>query len=437
MNPQLKRLDDLIAHHPLPSWRPVAWPVAILLASFVAWSFVARLDEVAVAQGAVAPQGRVKIVQHLEGGIIAELFVGDGAVVAAGDPLVRLDLATSGVNRKELEARLDGELLRRQRLSAEAADEPWSPATDAQDQAARRQPALADAERRAFAARRRELEAAQSVISAQIRQRALAVDELVARDLAAKHNLALARQRLKMSEALLVDGLTARVEHLKLRAEVESLQGEVRSLAPAIPGARAAVTEAEQRLGELDVRFRREAEQQRGASEQAIAQLRELLAEADDQNRRAVVASPIDGIVDNIRTTTIGGIVAPGQALMDIVPTSGRLVIEAKLRASDRGYVHEGQPALVKISTYDFVRYGAVKGTVARVAPDAATSEHGMPYFPVIIETERSYLGDDKNKLPITSGMQATVDIHTGSRTVVDYLIKPVLKLRDEAFRER
>lgn len=433
----MTRLDDLLTHHPLPTWRPLAWPVAALLAAFVAWSFVARLDEVAVAQGAVAPQGKVKTVQHLEGGIIAEIFVSEGAAVAAGDPLVRLDLATSGVNRKELEARLDGERLRRHRLAAEAAGEPLAPPTPAQDEAALRQPALAEAERRAFAARRREVEAAQSVISAQIRQRRLAVDELVARDSAAKHNLALARQRLRMSESLLADGLTARMEHLKLRAEVESLQGEVQSLAPAIPGARAAVAEAEQRLDEVDVRFRREAEQQRGESEQAIAQLRELLAEADDQNRRAVIASPIDGIVDNIRTTTIGGVVAPGQAMMDIVPTSGKLVVEARLRASDRGYVHEGQPAVVKISTYDFVRYGAVSGTVTRVAPDAATTEHGAPYFPVIVETERSYLGDDRNKLPITSGMQATVDIHTGSRTVIDYLIKPVLKLREEAFRER
>ncbi len=433
----MTRLDDLLQHHPLPTWRPVAWPLAALLAAFVAWSFFARLDEVAVAQGAVSPQGKVKTIQHLEGGIIAELFVSDGASVAAGDPLVRLDLATSGVNRKELEARLDGELLRRHRLAAEAAGKTMGAPMGPESQAALRQPALADAERRAFAARARELSAAQSVIDAQVRQRKLAVDELMARNRAATRNLALARQRLKMSTSLLEDGLTARLEHLKLRAEVEGLQGEVQSLAPAIPGARAAITEAEQRLGELDVRFRREAEQQRGESEQAIAQLRELLAEADDQNRRAVVTSPIAGIVDNIRTTTIGGVVAPGQAIMDIVPTGGKLVIEAKLRASDRGYVHEGQPAIVKISTYDFVRYGAVNGTVTRVAPDAAATEQGVPYFPVIVETERSYLGDDRNKLPITSGMQATVDIQTGSRTVIDYLIKPVLKLRDEAFRER
>lgn len=433
----VSRLDALLARHPLPTWRWAAWPALLLLAAFTAWSTVARLDEVAVAQGAVAPQGRVKTVQHLEGGIVAELFVAEGDIVAAGDPLVRLDLATGGLNRRELEARIDAERLRRQRLLAEADGLALGPPAGEAGDAAARHPDLAAAERRSFAARRRELEAAQGVVRAQISQRRLAVDELDARDRAARGNLRLARERLRISASLLAEGLTPREEHLKLEAEVEALQGEVGRLVPAKPAAQAAVSEAERRLDEFEVRFRREAEQQLAEAEQAIARLRELLAEADDQNRRADVQSPIDGIVDNIRVTTIGGVIAPGEAIADIVPIGGKLVIEAKLRAIDRGYVHPGQPAVVKISTYDFVRYGSLPGSVVRVAPDATLSERGAPYFPVTVETDRAYLGTDDDRLPITAGMQATVDIHTGSRTVIDYLVKPVLKLRDEAFRER
>jgi adhesin transport system membrane fusion protein len=430
-------LDALLVRHPLPTWRRVAWPSAALLAAFVGWCFFARLDEVAVAEGAVAPQGRVKTVQHLEGGIVAELHVAEGDVVEAGDPLVRLDLATVGVNRRELEARLDGELLRRRRLAAEAEGGALGAPGGEAAGASSRRPALAEAEARAFDARKRELAAAEDVVRAQVRQRKLAVEELDARAGAVRRNLALARQRLEMSEQLLEEELTARMEHLELKAEVESLQGEAQSLASAIPAAQAAVAEAERRLAELGVRFRREAEQQLGACEQSIAQLRELLAEADDQGRRTTVRSPIDGVVDTIRTTTIGGVIAPGEPIMDIVPTGGKLVIEARLRAIDRGYVREGQPAVVKISTYDFVRYGTLEGTVIRVAPDAAAPERGEPYFPVTVETERSHLGDPARPLSITTGMQATVDIHTGSRTVIDYLVKPVLKLRAEAFRER
>lgn len=437
MNGPSGPLDALLGSHPLPTWRRVAWPSAVLLAAFVGWCFFARLDEVAVAHGAVAPQGRVKTVQHLEGGIVAELHVAEGDMVAAGDPLVRLDLATVGVNRRELEARLDGELLRRHRLAAEAQSRGLGAREGEAAAAAARRPELAGAEARAFDARRLELAAAEDVVRAQVRQRKLAVDELEARAAAVRRNLALARKRLEMSEQLLAEELTARMEHLQLKAEVESLQGEAQSLFSAIPAAKAAVAEAERRLRELGVRFLREAEQQLVACEQSIAQLRELLAEADDQGRRTTVRSPIEGIVDNIRTTTIGGVIAPGEPIMDIVPTSGTLVVEARLRAMDRGYVREGQPAVVKISTYDFVRYGTLEGRVIRVAPDAAASERGEPYFPVTVETGSSHLGDAAHPLPITTGMQATVDIHTGSRTVIDYLVKPVLKLRAEAFRER
>ena len=166
--------------------------------------------------------------------------------------------------------------------------------------------------------------------------------------------------------------------------------------------------------------------------------MQELLAQATDQGVRAEIKSPIDGVVKKLRTNTIGGVVTPGEAIMEIVPSGEKLVVEARLNPTDRGYVDAGQPAIVKISTYDFVRYGGLQGTVTQVAPDASTdAKSGSPYFEVIVETDKSWLGAEPGSLPITAGMQATVDIRTGSRTVIDYLLKPVLKLRDEAFRER
>jgi adhesin transport system membrane fusion protein len=189
------------------------------------------------------------------------------------------------------------------------------------------------------------------------------------------------------------------------------------------------------RVGETH--FQREAEEQLGRTEQAIAQLEELLAEATEQGVRAEIKSPIDGIVKKLRYYTIGGIVSPGEPIMEIVPTGDKLVVEAKLNPTDRGYVNEGQRSLVKVSTYDFARYGGLDGTVANVAPDSTTDQNGTPYFRVIVQTDKTYLGEEEGKLPITPGMQATVDIHTGTKSVMEYLIKPVLKLRHEAFRER
>lgn len=429
----MSRLDAMLLHQPLPSWRSLAWLVMALLAATLVWAYFAQLDEVAVTSGEVIPRGKVKVIQHLEGGIIERIYAAEGAVVQAGDPLVLLDLATAGVNRDELQARLDGELLRRARLSAELEGRDLRLPADASN----RHPALAEAERKGFRARRRSLEATLGVLREQLRQRQLEVEELEARKRSVTNNLALARERLKMSRSLLSEGLTAKMEHLKLKAEVEELQGEMQSLEPAVPRARAAVAEAEQRLKEAQHGFEQEAQEHMGQTEQAIAQLREILAEANAQGLRAEIKSPIDGVVKNLRYYTIGGVISPGEPIMEIVPTGDKLVVEAKLNPTDRGYVSEGQPAIVKISTYDFVRYGGLDGMVTHVAPDSSAGENGVPFFRVIVETDKTYLGPREGQLPIIPGMQATVDIHTGRKSVLEYLIKPVLKLRHEAFRER
>ncbi len=350
----------------------------MLLSVLLVWSHFARLDEVAVAPGEIVPQGKVKVIQHLEGGIIERIFVTDGAKVQAGDPLVLLDLATAGVNRDELQARLDGELLRRARLMAEVENkEPKFP-----ELAAGRHGKLAEAEQREFLARRHELDSSLGVLREQAKQRELEVQELEARKRAVSRNLALAHERLKMSKSLLAEGLTAKMDHLELRAEVESLEGELQSLIPAVPRARAAVAEAEQRRREGETHFQREAEEQLGRTEQAIAQLEELLAEATEQGVRAEIKSPIDGIVKKLRYYTIGGIVSPGEPIMEIVPTGDKLVVEAKLNPTDRGYVNEGQRSLVKVSTYDFARYGGLDGTVAHVAPEFDHRPERDPLLP-------------------------------------------------------
>jgi adhesin transport system membrane fusion protein len=404
-----------------------------LLAVLTGWSAVAELDEVAIAPGEVVPRGKIKVIQHLEGGIVDKILVQEGSVVAAGSPLVQLDLATAGVNRNELAARADGERLRRARLEAEVTGAPLRLPEDA----AANQPDVAAAERNAYQARRNELASTLAVVREQLRQREHEVEEMEARRRATANNLGLARERLRLSESLLAEGLTPRIEHLQLKAEVESLAGELSELGQSVPRVRAAVAEAEKRLKESEIRFRRQAQDELEQTEQSIARLRELLAEATDQDRRAEIRSPIDGVVKHLRYNTIGGVVGPAEPIMEIVPSHDALVIRAKLNPIDRGYVQPGQPALVKISTYDFVRYGGLDGEVVHVAPDSTTDENGRAWFEVIVETGKTRLAEDLGGLPISPGMEATVDIHTGRKSVMAYLVKPVLKLRHEAFRER
>ncbi len=428
-----EKLDALLVQNPLPGWRLVAWPVMILLAVGLGWANFATLDEVSIATGEVVPAGRIKVVQHLEGGIILEIYVTEGDTVREGQTLLQLDLASAGTNQEELQVRIDSERLVKARLESEATGSVLNFPEDV----AKRRPAIVAAQRQAYEARRRELSATIQVMREQVKQRVLEVEELTARSRAVESNYRLASERLKMSKSLLAEGLTAKMEHLELEAEVENLDGEMKSLRPSLPKVQAAVEEARQRQQETESRFRREAQDQLGKIEENIARVTELLSDATEQGIRAEIKSSINGVVKNMRYNSIGNVVKPGEPIMELVPTGDRLVVEAKLNPIDRGYVNEGQAATVKISTYDFARYGGLEGIVIRVAPDSSTDEDGAPYFRVVVQTDKNFLGLQEGDLPITPGMQATVDIHTGEKSVMDYLVKPVLKLRHEAFRER
>lgn len=426
-------LDNLVATVRLPGWRRFAWIAMLLIVAFLGWAYIAEFDEVAIAPGEIVPRENVKVVQHLEGGIIETIHVREGQLVKSGDQLVSLDLRSASMNDAELQVQLDALLLRRARLEAESSGTtPIFP-----ENVVRRRPGLARSEGATFHARRIERETADKALSAQVVQRQQGVKELKAARRAIAIDLGLARQELKMSSDLLEAGLTAKIEHLKRRREVKKLEGQLATLKPSIPRAEAALGEARARLEEEEFKARRQAFEELTKVEQGIARTTEYLARATDQVRRAEIRSPIDGVVKNLRYHTIGGVVRPGEPIMEIVPSDQNPIVEVRLSPVDRGYVEVGHAATVKVTSYEFIRYGGLKGIVTHIAADANTDNNGNPYFRVFVETEKSYLGEVEGSLPITPGMQAMVDIHTGTRSVMQYLLRPVLKLKHEAFRER
>ena len=428
------RLDALAANYPLPTWKPLARGIMLVMIIMMAWSVFAQLDEVTVTNGEVVPEGKVKVIQHLEGGIIREIHVQEGQMVKESAPLVQLDLAVTSINRDELQVRIDGLVLARARLLAEATGQPLAfPADES-----RRQPRLLEAEKRNYEARQRALESAVSVLEQQLRQKGLEVQELVSKQRSASSNLKLSRERFNMSADLLRSGLTSRMDHVQLQREVETLEGDLATLASTLPRSESAMAEARARIQDERLRYSRQARQELTETEVNIARNKELLNQATDQQTRTLIQSPIEGVVKNMRYNTIGGVVRPGEAIMEIVPLKERLQIEAKLSPADRGYVQIGQKAVVKITAYDFTRYGGLDGIVTLVAADTTTPTNSQeqPYYRVVVQTDRSWLGGEEGQYPITPGMQASVDIHTGTRSVLNYIVKPVLKLRHEAFRE-
>lgn len=427
------RLETLVATHALPTWRRTSRTLMALVGLFIVWSLFARLDEVSVAAGEVIPQGKIKTVQHLEGGIIDEMYVHDGDLVHQDAPLLQINLGQAAGNKQDAQVRLDGLLLTRARLQAEAADR----AIALPPEIAARQPALVQATKATHEARINEFLATKAVLDNQVRERTHDVSEVDAKLQAAEADLKLTRERLGMSADLLKEGLTSRMEHSTLQSHVEQLAGEAAGLAQALPRARAALLEAQDRARELSLKFAREAQEQLVETELNIARTQEVLTTASEQAGRATIKSPITGVVKNMRYHTIGGVVRPGEPIMDIVPSEDALVIEAKLNPVDRGFVRAGQKATVKIDTYDYSRYGGIEGEVIAVAPDSTIPESGQPFFRVVVSVARTYLGEQKDGLVIAPGMGATIDIHTGTKSVMTFLLRPVLKLKAEAFRER
>jgi len=428
----MKTFKSLESKYPMPAWRLIGLVVILLISGFIVWTQIAKLEEVSVLAGEVVPQDQVKVIQHLEGGIIKDVLVREGQIVKAGDPLMQLDLAVNAMNEEALQIQLQGLQVKRARLEGESeAREPVYPEISRTD--VRR---LLSAEQKVHAARLAQLQSKIRILKEKARQKQLDVQQLEIKVQAITSDLNVLERKYAMSTELLASKLTPKIEHLELETELTQLQGELKVLKPSIPRARAAAQEAIETIKEEQLLFQLEAQEQLSEVEREIASISELLITAGDQVTRTTVRSPIDGVIKNLRYNTIGGIIRPGDIIMDVVPTSDRLVVEARLNPADRGFVEVGQSAMIKLTAYDFSIYGGIEGRISTIAADSTSDGEGQTFYKVVVET----LGKNNEKMKgllISPGMQAMVDVHTGEKSVMQYILQPVLKLRHESFRER
>ena len=438
INPMNKETEISPVESLLDKYRPTHGSylpilVILLLVSTFSWMFVSELDEVAVATGQVVPQGQVKLIQHLEGGIVTEILAKEGQKVGKGERLMQLRLGADRVRSSEIELQAAGLEIKRDRLQAELDKQRFSLPENV-DAKIRK---IFQKEILTFDNRKRQVNGSIKILEANARQKILEIKELESRIKGRETSLKLALKRLQIAESLEKDNLSTKMEVLDLENEYAQLKSEISELQTSLQRAKEAHTEARQRATSLTLDFNREVSEELGRVETALAQTEEQLRTASELVNQTALYSPIEGIVKNLRQHTIGGVVQPGEAIMEVVPARDTLVVETKLSPIDVGYVRVGQKADVKILTYDFLRYGSLPGLVKNVAADTSTDLSGDPYFRVEIETERNYLGKDPGSLPITPGMQAEINIKTGTRSVFNFLISPVLKTWHAAFKER
>jgi adhesin transport system membrane fusion protein len=246
----------------------------------------------------------------------------------------------------------------------------------------------------------------------------------------------IAKQEVAISADLVKDKLTSQLDHFQRQSNYERLSGEIASLRQSITGLQAGINESVARRQQEEARFNREAANEAGDMERKMASLSEELTRANDQEDRSVIRAPIDGVVKNVRFQTAGNVVKPGEPIMEVVPLKDQLVIEVKLSPADRGYINMKQDALVKISTYDYLRYGGLDGTVTGIAADTDLGRNEEQFYRVIVSTDKSWLGDKQGQFPITPGMVGEVDIKVDTQSILWALLKPVLKLKADAFKE-
>ena len=437
--------DDELGDEPLPEVnkaliedaprvvRLTIWGLIAFVVFCLLWANFAVVDEVTRGDGKAIPSSRLQKIQNLEGGIVAELFVREGQIVNAGDPLLRLDDTRFASNVGETEADRLALLLRVERLSAEVQDRELVVADEVREKA----PRQADNEIQLFNSRKQQLLDEVAGLEEQLIQRQQELREFASKQGQFRNSLSLLRQEIRMSEPLVAEGAISQVEVLRLkRAEVEA-RGQLEATTLAIPRAESAIKEVERKIDETRGRFRSDALTQLNEARTELSKIQSTGKALEDRVNRTLVISPVRGIVKQLLVTTIGGVIQPGSDLVEIVPLGENLLVEARIRPQDIAFLHPGQEAVVKFTAYDYTIYGGLKAELEQIGADTVTDDDGTSFYVIKLRTNKSHLGSEEHPLLIIPGMVASVDIITGKKSVLSYLLKPIIRARAEALRER
>lgn len=413
--------------------RITIWVVTACLAAALVWANFAILDEVTTGQGKAIPSSKIQVIQNLEGGIVSEIFVREGQVVKKDDVLLRLDDTRFLSNKGESDADRLALIARVERLSAEAEGRP----IQMPEEITRTAPQLAEDEMGLYTSRQQRLQSEQRTLGEQLRQKTQELAEFRSKSGQYRSSLGLIQQELNMSQPLVKAGAISQVEILRLRRSAVEVRGSLEATNLAIPRAESAISEIRSKVEESELGFRSDAYKELNDARTELKKSSASGSAIDDRVSRTTVVSPVNGIIKQLKVNTIGGVVQPGSDMLEIVPLEDNLLIEAKVRPQDVAFLHPGQKAMVKFSAYDYTIYGGLKANLELISADTITDDEGNSFYLIQLRTDRSHLGSDAHPLAIIPGMIATVDIITGQKSVLDYLLKPVLKARTEALRER
>ncbi|MBZ9793917.1 HlyD family type I secretion periplasmic adaptor subunit [Rhizobium sp. 3T7] len=411
--------------------------VALVIASFIAWAAIADINEIARGEGKVIPVSKTQIIQSSEPGVVQQIAVVLGQVVRKGQLLVQLDNTTTTSTLGESVAKARALGAKVARLKLEEAGQYNTPFICPEEILAVAKDVCAN-EEQLFAADRASYQNKLGVLKERVRQRQNELSEAHANIDRLEQNIDGAQRQYDLISPLAKKKLVAQTEVLKTERDLTDQQGQLKVYQESIDRLQAAVQEAKLQLGDLALELRQQALTDKAQALAELSVVDETIRGASDRVKRTDIRSPVDGIVNTLEVNTIGAYVDPGRVIAGIVPTADTLLVEAKISPRDVAFVRRGQPAVVKITAYDFSIFGGLEGIVENISADSLVEkEKGETYYLVQVKTDKSALERDGKSYPIIPGMVASVEIMTGNKTVLSYLMKPINKARSEALTER
>ncbi len=452
---QLEFVDDssaaILLNTPTRA-RALLWSCFAFFVIAILWAAWAELDEVTSGQGKVIPSRQLQVVQNLEGGIVKQVFVREGQVVHQGQELMQIDDTRFRSDFREREQEIislkgDVARLRAELSSLKVINDPklnWreqivvsSDPIVFPDSFANVFPDEAKRQNSAYMVALNNLNNELSIMGQQIEQKENEIFEINNRIQTLGRSVDLASQELALNRPLAKEGIVPRVELIKLERQVNEMRGELENARLLLPKQNALLRETILKRNDVALKFRVDAQKELDDKQSKLSQLAEGQVGLKDRVERTSVLSPVKGTIKTIKVNTVGGVVQPGMDLIEIVPIEDNLLIEARVLPKDIAFLRPGLPAIVKISAYDFAIYGGLKGTLEHISADTIQDEKGNAFYLVRVRTDKSYLGDASKPMPIIPGMMASVDIITGKKSVLEYLMKPIIRAKQSALRER
>ena len=413
--------------------RLIIWLSGLFFLFFIAWAALSEIDEVTRGDGKVIPSQQIQVVQNLEGGILSKMLVHVGEIVEKDQLLLEIDKTRFSAPYQE--SRVGYLALKAQiaRLEAETHDTPFS----VPEEVVTEKPELGSREQKLYGSRKEQLAAKLQILQEQLNQRKQELAELRSRQEELTRTSGLLQRELSMTKPLVAQGAVSEVEVLRLQRQSSEMSGNIDATRIAIPKIESKIAEAKKALEGEQLTFRNTA---RGELIEAYAKLESINANSSalmDRLQRTAVRSPVRGTINQIKVNTVGGTIQPGMDLIEIVPLEDSLLVEARIKPADIAFLHPNQQAVVKFTAYDFTVYGGLDADLEHISADSITDKEGNDFYLVRLRTKQNHLGNKEKPLPIIPGMVVSVDILTGKKTILSYLLKPVLRAQSTALRER